>query len=305
MQRIRNRVVTALFLLLAISHAQSPSPLQFEVASIRASGPLIGEGDAFPKGMGIPADGTVAGGPGSSDPERITYTRVVMLRILREAFGLDADQILGPNWLYELDDPLHSQRYDIAAKVAPGTTRQEASLMMQNLLKERMGLTYHYEKKEFTVYVLGVAKGGPKLIRAFEGARGQSSSGPGTISPTRGDDGFPRLPPGVPGFAGKAGDGLMRMTGQVQTIENIGKILVRYLNVRHVVDRTGLAGTYNFTLEFSAEGLPVTFAGGVPSGPSDDLFTAVQRQMGLKLERSKTLLDVLVVDHLNRLPVDN
>jgi uncharacterized protein (TIGR03435 family) len=149
----------------AALHGQTtaaPAGLQFEVASVRAVGPFLGPGLGdlgILKGTPLPAAGWISGGPGTSDPERISYTRVEMMTILRNAFpSLDRDQFSGPGWLFELDNPEKDERYDIAAKVPPGTTKDQAIIMLQNLLKARFALAFHYKKRDFDVFALVVAK---------------------------------------------------------------------------------------------------------------------------------------------------
>ena len=130
------RVIGWLALLAQAASAQ----LVFEVASVRPSGPPP------PNGLSQPPLGTISGGPGTSDPGRITYSRVPIRLILLPAFGLQADQIKGPDWV--LDDNFYSSsRFDLVAKVPPGTTKEQANAMMQNLLKERFKLAFHMGKR--------------------------------------------------------------------------------------------------------------------------------------------------------------
>jgi len=84
------------------------------------------------------------GGPGTADPERITWTGATLNGILIAAYGVKADQIAGPGWL-------GSQRYDIEAKVPPGATKAQLNMMLQNLLADRFRLALHRETKEFLV----------------------------------------------------------------------------------------------------------------------------------------------------------
>jgi uncharacterized protein (TIGR03435 family) len=167
----------------------SDARLSFDVASVRVSAQI--------KGSPIsPANFPVMkGGPGTNDPERITYSRLPILTILLNLFGVAFDQFTGPSWISSTDFAT-SQKYDIEANVPPGTTKEQAKAMMLNLLKERLGLTYHHETKELTIYELTVAKGGPKLKLA-EPTNGQPPlrlEGPGRLG--RDKDGFPELPPG-------------------------------------------------------------------------------------------------------------
>ena len=117
----------------------------FEVASVKRAPPYV-DG----------ADYQMHGGPGTNDPGRITYPRTWLPRLLTKAYGVLQDQISGPDWL-------ETEAYSIVAKIPPSTTADQFNLMLQNLLAERFHLTLHHETREFQVYSLLVAKGGPKM----------------------------------------------------------------------------------------------------------------------------------------------
>lgn len=130
------------------------SKLQFEVASVRVSGPVP---------QGTPLRGGMArGGPSTSDPERITYERALFRQLLMDAYGVQRDQIKGPEWA-TADVNERGALFDISAKVPPGTTKAQAATMLQNLLAERFQLTLHHETAQFSGFTLVVAKGGSKL----------------------------------------------------------------------------------------------------------------------------------------------
>src|SRR5579862_3901125 len=142
----------AALVVVAICPAQPPSqpPLDFEVASVHPAGQK-------PPGL-FPAAGKVTGGPGTADPTRITYTWALVRVLLMDSFGVPLDQITGSDWVMGQD-----ARFDITANVPAGATKDQAREMLLNLLKERFHLTFHTEKKDFDLYTLVVAKGGPKL----------------------------------------------------------------------------------------------------------------------------------------------
>ena len=118
----------------------------FAVASVKPAPPVV--------------DGTdysMHGGPGTDDPGQITYPHTWLARMLTVAYGVAFDQISGlPDWSA-------TQAYSIVAKIPPNTTKDQFNLMLQNLLAERFHLTLHHETREFQVYTLLVAKGGPKV----------------------------------------------------------------------------------------------------------------------------------------------
>jgi uncharacterized protein (TIGR03435 family) len=73
----------------------------------------------------------------------------------------------------------------------------------------------------------------------------------------------------------------------------------------HIVDKTGLTGKYDFEIEFANGGPRVTSPSDTPSDPIEDFPAALERQLGLTLEKSKAPLDVLVIDHIDKLPTGN
>jgi uncharacterized protein (TIGR03435 family) len=145
---------------------------EFEVASVKITG------SSRVRGM--------RGGPGSSDPEQITYSGVPIKEVLKRAYGVRTYQLAGPDWL---DTVL----YDISAKIAAGTTAEQFQIMLQNLLKERFDLVLHHESREAAVYELVVGRNGPKLTRAAEAGQAQ----PASTSILQARDGFPIFLPAI------------------------------------------------------------------------------------------------------------
>ena len=119
---------------LATALGQAPERLTFEVASVKRSAPVPASGGVF---FGPPR-----GGPGTSDPEQITWTYATLKGLLMRAYDVKAYQVSGPAWL-------DTERYDVAAKVPVGVTKEQVERMWQNLLEERFGMTLHRELKEF------------------------------------------------------------------------------------------------------------------------------------------------------------
>ncbi len=278
-----------------------PPPLSFEVASIRVAAQK-------PPRSPMPAAGEITGGPGTADPARLTYTWVLARRLLMEAFGLPLDQISGSDWVMGQD-----ARFDIVANVPAGATKAESQEMLLNLLKDRFHLTYHREKKDFPLYTLVLAKGGPKLKDAAP-ADGPLAELPQVGTPARAAptdaDGFPQLPFGRPGMQGRGGGGGMRLTFRMSTMQMLLQSVEFSLGPSRSEDKTGLTGKYDFNLMYSEAGLPGP-GGRAPRGAPDDsdagpdLFTALEKQLGLRLEKSKTQLDVVIVDHMDKEPTEN
>ena len=291
----------------------------FEVASVKPAAPITG--NFIRVGM--------RGGPGSSDPGQITYTNVTVKNVLMNAYGVKGFQISGPGWL-------DSERYDIVAKVPRGVTKEQFMVMLQNLLMERFKLTLHREKKDLPMYALVVGKNGPKMKESVEDAApkgGGTADDPAAAMgpPTVDRDGFPVLPPAAAGRTAVSlalMNGNVRMTASKQPMSGLAEDLSRQLDLP-VVDMTGLTGKYEYTLSYAPEGgigfrpppgigrpppaappageggpgMPM--AGAPDGGSSPNLFTALQEQLGLKLEQRKGPVDLLVIDHLEKVPVEN
>jgi uncharacterized protein (TIGR03435 family) len=322
------RIVLALLPACAVLAQTAPDKPAFEVASIKPAVPQP-PGRFWTGGRG---------GPGSADPGQATFMNVTQRFLLSKAYGVQDYQISGPGWL-------DSEHYDIVAKVPKGATKEQFAMMIQNLLAERFNLTLHHETKELPRYALVVAKNGPKLKEAApppaadaatakDGAAppdggpppgGGPGAGPppGALGPARvemGKDGFPKLPPGMrsQNVIMLMMNGHARMIGNGQPISKLVEALSRQLG-RPVTDKTGLKGTYDFTLDFDPEGsfggrgmmAPPPPGGGEgpganpPESEAAGLFTALQEQLGLKLEQKKGPLDMLVVDHSEKTPVEN
>jgi uncharacterized protein (TIGR03435 family) len=215
-----------------------------------------------------------------------TAANIQLHDLLLQAFELqEPEQLLGdPKWAT-------SDRWDIDARVAPEDiaalakmTYHERMGMFQEILIERFGMKAHHETRDLPVYALVVAKGGPKMTPST--LRPDDSAGipgePGLLTPSRGEE-----------------------TGRGTMMEFLARDLSEELG-RKVVDSTGLKGRYDFTLtwtpEESAGAMAGSSASGAAQGPS--LFTAVQEQLGLKLEAVKAPVDVVVIDHLEK-PAEN
>jgi uncharacterized protein (TIGR03435 family) len=270
--------------------AQDSGSFKFEVASVK------------PARQGGPGDDDIPsfmrGGPGTDDPGQITFQRQNLLRLITVAYGFDYDQISGPTWIGK-------ELYTVVAKVPPGTTKEQVKLMWQNLLIERFQLKAHMVKGDFSVYQLSVAKGGPKLRKSGEG-------------PAKEEPGFPVLAAGQKWGMSVAARNT-RMTFRNYSMTEFAQQLRWPLSTHfeawgalalgRVVDKTGLDGQYDFTFEFAGRRGPGgAFPPPLPEGEVETapgMFDALRQQLGLVLEEKKAPLDVLVVDHVDRVPTEN
>jgi len=197
----------------------------------------------------------------------------------------DFQLVGGPDWIT-------TARFDIEAKVdraalpLPKTPIGEPdpmSLMLQSLLEERFQLKTHRETREQPVFTLTVTKSGTRLMRTVEGR-----SGPGGLSA-----GSSRSSTTAAGT---------EMSGSGMTISRIANMLSGPAG-RPIIDKTNLSETYDFVLKFApVQNLTAGDPGADSSGPS--LFTALEEQLGLKLESAKGPVEILVIDSVQK-PSEN
>jgi uncharacterized protein (TIGR03435 family) len=265
--------------LTALVNAQTPAARQeFEVASVKPN----------TSGNNMVSIRPPVGG-------RFTATNVRLKMLVGLAYNVKNFEISGgPQWI-------GSDGYDITAKAADTNTNlDQLRPMLQSLLEDRFQLKVHRETKEMSVYVLTLAKNASKLPEAKDG--GCVKFGPDTPPP----------PPPAPGqrppilCGGFLRGPNLLQAGKVD-MKQLANVLADVLG-RPVVDKTGFTGTFDVKLEFTPEG--TTFGadgfgppGGLPpgfdtSGPS--IFTALQDQLGLKLESQKGPGEILVIDHAEK-----
>jgi len=291
---MRAFILSAACFVLACGTAYSQDAnTKFEVASVKPAAPLT-----------VPAR-RMSGGPGTSDPERLSWPNMPLKQLLLRAYGRREYQISGPNWL-------DSTKFDITAKIPPGATKDDLNVMLQTLLVERFNLTFHHESKETAVYELSVGRNGSKLKNAdlTPPPEVEPGSRPTTIMPDK--EGFLQIPAGRPIIAGKITNGIQRWTARMQEVSGLTSLFESELE-RPVVDKTGLTGRFDFTLAYSRAGLRIRhLPAGANAAPVDDtpsggptLFKAVEDQLGLKLESAKDPIDILVIDHIDKTPTDN
>lgn len=224
-------------------------------------------------------------------PNGFIATNIPLKMLIREAYGVEENQIVkAPNWI-------SSHSYDIEAKVDSAATDDlgklsldQRRLMFRPLLAERFGLKTHRESKELPVFELVLAKNGPKFHEAKPG------------------DTYPN---GIKGPDGHSGAGMIwiqegKLTCQAIPMSGFTRILSERLS-HNVFDKTGLAGNYDFTMQWPPEderagtlpAPPGSQEGSAPAeatGPS--IYTVIQEQLGLKLESHKAPVEVLVIDHI-------
>jgi uncharacterized protein (TIGR03435 family) len=281
-------------LAVSIAFAQSAAPrLEFEVASIKPSPPIT---DNAHIGMRI-------------DGAHVYFTSFALKDYIRIAYRVKEYQVEGPDWIA-------SERFNIAAKLPAGATREQVNDMLQNLLVDRFKLTFHRVKKEFPVYALVVAKSGLKLKESD--LNGMSASD------------FNKGPDSVAASGSAAGISVDLGRGSSFTFANdklevkrlpaarFSDLLARFVD-RPVVDMTNLTGIYDYDITVTPEdyrGMLIRSAisAGVVLPPEAQRLAMVDigeslasglQALGLKLEARKAPLDVIVVDHAEHAPSEN
>jgi bla regulator protein blaR1 len=254
-----------------VTHAQTMSSFdgviktttakEFEVATVKQN--LSGD------------PGWRLGPPGHGS---VSIVNLQLKKILASAFNIQDSMVFGP-------PSLDSDRYDIVGKGPdPKATNPEVWEMMRSLLIERFNLRFHVESRSLPVYALIVAKGGPRLKRPEDGPCAEAIQ----AHLTCGDIGYPAF-----------GVSIVNMP-----VGALRSALARKLQDRPIVDKTGITGNYDAAVRWLPDDITPDALANIPpqDRPEDvSLFTALERQAGLRLEARKENVQVLVVDSLERL----
>ncbi len=205
----------------------------------------------------------------------VMFRNTTLSECIQYAYGLVSEmQVVGPDWIKSRD-----VRFDIAAHVPPGTSLSQIRLMTQNLLAERLKLVVHQEKGQMPFFALVIAKNGPKL------------------RPAKPDSAFDAQIPG-------------RIVHSQIPMAILATLLSRFER-QTVIDMTGLPGPFVVNLQWTTDPVRTgvnqdSLSAPVSGLPADiSLNAALQEQLGLQLESSDGPLDVLVVDHAEKVPADN
>ena len=255
----------------------NPSDFKFDVVSIK------------PNKSGTEAFGF------SDVPDAYGGKNISLEMIIRDAFGIYEEYRYSgaPGWIssdrYDVEAKLDSATFDQLQKLNRNDRKLATQHMLQSLLAERFNLTVQRETKESPIYFLVIAKNGPKLQ--------ESKPNP--------DD--PNAPKNAV-WGGSTKSGMIILPANLMPIEQLASRLSSIVG-RMVLDKTGLTGKYDFTLQYAPDqsAVPPSLSAseGQPAASASDpnsvsIFTALQDQLGLKLESGKGPIEIIVIDHIER-----
>jgi uncharacterized protein (TIGR03435 family) len=199
-----------------------------------------------------------------------------------------------------------STRFDVVATFPAGASASRVPEMLRSLLAERFQMAVHRETREQPVYALVVGKNGPRMKEAAADSNAAPadsvpvrSAGPDTL-----DCGATRQTTAPAGWMLNQGPG--HLQGHGINMASLANTLAALLG-RAVVDQTGLKGNYDFDLDYDPgeRGRNPDPPAGTPEPDGEPLLTAIQSQLGLKLEARKAPVEIIVVDHAERTPAAN
>jgi len=271
LHRFSTRALLAVPMAIAASgHAQIAPPLSFEVATVKP----IDAKNPDPPSVMVSGDRFAARGMTLQELIKIAYDM---------NYGADRQVSGGPAWVgtarFDIDAKEDALLSETLHKLPDEQRGAQLRQMLRQLLAERFKLQVHHESSELPVYELVTAKGGSKLM-------------PSVVRLSNSGENAPEKPRNFVRFAGK---------GVLEGSDADPQTLVTALSMqpeiggRIVIDKTGLTGKYDFTLKWQPDSVGAA-ATGADSGPS--LFTALQEQLGLRLESTKAPVDTIVIDHV-------
>jgi uncharacterized protein (TIGR03435 family) len=208
------------------------------------------------------------------EPQTLTYLNITLGEFIQMAYGVRRYQVQGEDWI----TAPAANRYDIVAKAAAPATEAELQHMLAPLLEDRFHLKTHRETRVLPVYVLVQAKGGAKVTPGNGGAQNVSPDPAGGFR-------FRNYPIG----------GLLALMSAMPTIG------------RPVIDRTGLTGRYDFSAnlqDLKAGASTDDFKSAVIQSDTP-VFARLEEQLGLKLNAGREPIELLIIDHAERVPTED
>jgi uncharacterized protein (TIGR03435 family) len=206
------------------------------------------------------------GGTSRAQPGRYQGVNVTLMRLIRLAYRPIQEFEGGPDWI-------NTEHFDVEAKAEGTPTQDQMLTMLRTMLAERFGLQVRQETRERPIYALTLARRDGKLGAQLKPADASCPGGPGTCGVQMGDNAL-----------SSRSITMARLAGELSFVG------------RKVVDRTGLTGAFDVNLQWTPDS-----PGGAPTdGNLPSIFTALQEQLGLKLEPTTGPVDVLVIVRAER-----
>jgi uncharacterized protein (TIGR03435 family) len=309
--------------ILAQQTSPAKKPLSFDVASVKATGPLDPQKVASgQQRVGMKMDA------GRVDIDGLALQDLIMMAFKVRPYQISGQGFGGTNMLAGM---LTADRFSVHATFPAGATKDDVPEMLQSLLVERFKLAYHREQKEQPTYALIVGKNGPALEPSTDPDPPPAPSAPdGSNRPAAPQISGNPLSGGMTIRAGANGggtmkmnmtpDGIMHLEASRFSMAQLAESLIQFVG-RPVVDMTGLTGNYKIALDMSQEDLlgvarsmginvPAGAGAGLPGGGPPDpgngasIFKSVEK-MGLKLDSRKSPFDSIVIDHVERTPTED
>ena len=289
------RVIPGIVAVMLASSSIRAQKLEFEVASIRPSGPQAPD----TLNVGLHVDGA-----------QVRVSHFSLKDYLGMAYKLKVYQITGPDWIA-------SDRFDINAKLPEGAKREQVPEMLQSLLENRFQLKMHRETKPFSVYALVVPKGGLKMEALPPDPDGGDDPSNGAVDVSGGGGRGRNVSIDLgKGSSFTLGDN--KVYAKKLSMTAFADLLARFED-RPVVDMTETKGNYDLTLEFTPEDFRAmmirsAIAAGVAlppealrllDGASDSGLQTALQTVGLKLDSRKAPIETLIVDHAEKAPTEN
>ena len=293
MKRMLAAAIWIVFSALAANSQGTTDKPEFEVASVKRvetpeHSPLASLPGPVAEMIGF------HGGPGTADPGRIDYQSVNLKMLLARAYNVKPDRISGPGWL-------GLERYTIEAKLPPGTDTARLRLMLQQLLVERFRISLHREMKDTPVYRLKVARNGPRLKPPEELPHYDSEDERREAMRKGAMENLAKIRAAVEASTRTGIRTNNRRFGLARaTTERFAEVLSSNLD-RPVKDMTQLEGEYSFQLDWTPDS---DLRDDEPSSRVS-IFTAIQEQLGLKLEAGNEAIELLVIDKAEKEPTSN
>jgi uncharacterized protein (TIGR03435 family) len=210
------------------------------------------------------------------EPQSVTYLNITLGEFIQMAYDVKRYQIDGPDWITNVGS---DARYDIVAKSAAPASERQLQAMLAPLLAERFHLAVHRDTRVVPIYALVVGKNGPKL------------------TPSAGD-GEPNVSPNPAGGFRYRNYPMGALVAMLSVLRTTG---------RPILDRTGLTGPFDFTanLQDLPAGTNIDDLKRATFESESTVFTALEEQLGLKLNPDRASIEMLVVDRADRVPTED